>query len=505
MATIDQSTEKSSGKLARIAAGAGVSALTTLMLILAFHPNNVWFLAFFALVPMLIAQYLILPQKWAGLAPAVGIGGWLFVFLGAMFGDTPAAMVIRIVVGVIILVQAFTVPGVRLFHERTGYRWLVLHGIVDWVGVEMIRSFIPPINTHAFIAQTMYTQPWMLQPISIFSVYGLGIVLVLSNFALAQGVFALWDGKWPSTERPLITRASALRWLAIAGAVLILWVGISLIILSTAPQNAPTIRVAAIQHNYPTPGHQDTAESQPLRLAALSEQARAAAQQGARLIVMPELGLGFDPQVEHTAELVALAAETNAYLLIGYGIDDAQGWRNEMVMLTPDGRFLGVYGKNHPTSPGEPRIITAGVYPVYETDLGRLATIICNDVHWTDASRILTLNGAQLIAVPTLEIPGIALEQVAQSVLRAVENRVAVVKTDVAYAAAIVDPYGKLVALRNASPDGAAFALVADVPLGTGPTFFSRVGDWLGWLCLAGFVFFMVFQELQQRQDKAKG
>lgn len=252
------------------------------------------------------------------------------------------------------------------------------------------------------------------------------------------------------------------------------------------------------------PGHQDTAESQILRLQALSEQARSAAQQRAHLIVMPELGLGFDPQVEHTAELKALAAETNAYLLIGYGIDDPRGWRNEMVMLTPDGKFLEVYGKNHPTSPGEPPIITAGRYPVYNTNLGQLATIICNDVHWTDTSRALALKGAQLIAVPTFETPGIAFEQVAQSVLRAVENRVAVVKTDNAYAAAIIDPYGNIIALRDASPNGAAFALVVDVPLGTATTLYSKLGDWPGWLSLAGFVFFIVFQEMKKRQQKTR-
>ncbi len=149
-----------------------------------------------------------------------------------------------------------------------------------------------------------------------------------------------------------------------------------------------------MQHNFPVPGHQDTPESQPQRLKVLAEQTRAAAQQGAQLVVWPELGLGFDPQVEYTDELKTLAAEVNAYLLIGYGVDDPRGWRNEMVMLTPEGKFLDIYGKNHPTSPGEPPIITAGVYPVYDTPLGHLATIICNDVHWTDTSRILANNGA---------------------------------------------------------------------------------------------------------------
>lgn len=130
------SPDKAPNEFARIAAGIGVSASTSVMLIL----------AFFALIPMLIAQHRILPRKWSGLAPAVGIGGWLFVFLTAMFGGNPAVRVIQIVVAVIIIVQVFTVPGVRRFHEQTSYRWFVLQGIADWVGIEMIRSFIPPIN-----------------------------------------------------------------------------------------------------------------------------------------------------------------------------------------------------------------------------------------------------------------------------------------------------------------------------------------------------------------------
>ena len=171
--------------------------------------------------------------------------------------------------------------------------------------------------------------------------------------------------------------------------------------------------------------------------------------------------------------------------------------------ITPAGEFLQVYGKNHQTSPGEPPIISAGVYPVYDTTVGRIATIICNDVHWTDTSRTLARRGAQLIAVPTLETPGIAREQVAQSVLRSVENRVAFVKADDAYASAIIDPHGKIVALRDASPDGAAFALVADVSLGTTTTLYTRLGDWPGWLSLAALVFFIGFQEVNRRQHPA--
>ena len=89
---------------------------------------------------------------------------------------------------------------------------------------------------------------------------------------------------------------------------------------------------------------------------------------------------------------------------------------------------------------GKPPIVTAGRYPVYETSMGDLATIICNDVNWTDSSRILAMKGAKLISVPTLEAPGIAMEQVAQSVLLAVENRTALVEAVATYASVLIDP-----------------------------------------------------------------
>ncbi len=482
---------KSGGRPWHFIGGILLSLLSAVLLLLAFHPYNQWYLAFFALIPMRLAEYRFFPLKWAGLGSGIGVGVWLAVFLGRMFGYNGPALVIEIVVLVIVLIQVFTIPSTRRFHERTAYRWFILEGIASWVGSEMIRSFIPPVNTHAFIAQTMYTQPWMLQPISIFSIYGLSTLIVLINYALLQGII-LWLDKWKGfTNFSTMKARPTNRWLAFTGASLVLWLGISGIIIFLRPADQSTIRVAAIQHGFTTPAHQDSAESQPNRLKILTEQSRMAAADGAQLIVWPELGLGFDPQVEHTEELKSLAAETGAYLLIGSGLDDPRGWRNEMVMLSPQGEFLAVYGKNHPTSPGEPRIITAGVYPVYDTPIGRLATIICNDVHFTDTSRRLARAGAQLIAVPTLEISGIALEQVAQSVMRAVENRVAVVKTDAAFSSAIVDPFGKIVALRNASPQGGAFYLAADVPLGSGKTIYSWLNlDWMGWLNLAGMAFF---------------
>lgn len=475
----------------RFGVGITFSLVSTALLVFTFPPYNIWPMAFFAFVPALVAEYHFLPRRWSGLGSAISVGGWLAIFLTAAFGG---GKYVGMFLGIAMLVGLFgilSLPGLRKFHERTQFRWFILQGALDYAGLEMIRSFIPPINTHAFMAQTMYSQPWMVLPISIFSIYGLTLVLMLVNFTLGQAALIYLDRKWPLDDRLEIEKRSATRWMTTAAVIFIAWAGIGLITLAGSPKDSTTIRVGAVQHGFSRAGHMDPG-TQTQRLQILSEQTRNAAGQGARLVLWPELGLGFDPQEEHTAELKALAAETNTYILIGYGVgQDPHNWRNEAVMLTPSGEFLAVYGKTHATSPTEPPIVSSGTFPVYQTLLGPLATLICNDINYTDVSRTLTRNGARLITMPALEGIDVAgWEQKSQVILRSVENRVAFIKVDTAGLGMIVDPFGRIIAQKNSTEP---YALVADVPLGTGNTPYTKfLGDWMGWICLAGLVIFNV-------------
>lgn len=475
----------------RFGVGIAFSLVSTALLVFSFQPYTIWPLAFFAFVPAFVAEYYFLPRRWAGLGSAISVGGWLAIFLTSAFGGGKYVWIFLVIAMMVGLFGIISLPAVRKFHERTQFRWFILHGALDYAGLEMIRSFIPPLNTHAFMAQTMYTQPWMLLPVSIFSIYGLTLVLMLVNFALAQGILLVLNRRWPLDDRPEMDVTAIKRWLTITAVTLVVWAGIGLFILAGAPKNPPTIRVAAVQHGFTKAGHLDP-ETQTQRLQILFEQTRRAADQGARLVLWPELGLGFDPKVEHTAELQALAKETQAYILIGYGVgQDAANWRNEAVLLAPSGEFLAVYGKNHATSPTEPPIVTSGVYPVYSTSLGPLGTLICNDINFTDVSRILTRNGARLITMPALEGTAVAgWEQRSQVVLRAVENRVAFIKVDSAGIGMIVDPYGRIIAQKNSTEP---YALVADVPPGAGDALYTKfLGDWMGWVGLSGLVIFNV-------------
>ncbi len=258
--------------------------------------------------------------------------------------------------------------------------------------------------------------------------------------------------------------------------------------------------MAALRPNFPLPAFQDEINTSQIRFDTFAEQARAAAGQGAQILYSPEMMFNFDPQKEFTDDFRTLAKETGAYIFITYTIvQEGEPWRNEAVLLTPQGDFLDVYGKNHAF--GEPPSAMRDVFPVYNTPLGRLATLICHDANYTDIARKLTANGAQIIAAPYREFAGFGEQAWTNVLFRAVENRTAMVMSGVTSVSAIINPDGSLVAL-DTNISGSRVTLVGDVTLGSGPAPYTFLGDILGWVALAGFIFFIVFQSVMDKRAK---
>ena len=75
---------------------------------------------------------------------------------------------------------------------------------------------------------------------------------------------------------------------------------------------------------------------------------------------------------------------------------------NCAVLIDDEGRIVGVHRKVHLPA-GEERQITHGDrYDVFETKLGKIGMLVCWDMQFPEAPRILALKGAELIALPTL-------------------------------------------------------------------------------------------------------
>lgn len=142
-----------------------------------------------------------------------------------------------------------------------------------------------------------------------------------------------------------------------------------------------------------------------------------AASRGADLIVLPEMAnSGYVVYSSAEARRLAerpdespavarwqqLAHEFDAYVIAGFGEKVSEtALYNSALVIGPTG-ILGTYRKTHLFyeeklyyKPGD-----LG-FPVFELPFGRVGILICYDLRFPEASRILALRGADIICVPT--------------------------------------------------------------------------------------------------------
>ncbi|MCL5046470.1 MAG: hypothetical protein M1598_06745, partial [Actinobacteria bacterium] len=152
--------------------------------------------------------------------------------------------------------------------------------------------------------------------------------------------------------------------------------------------------------------------------AALIGFVEQAASKGARLVVMPEMattGYCFqgrdeisavvEPLPGRTSERFAAAARKHRlHLVLGLAeVDPGTGiYYNTAVLIGPGGEIIGKYRKTH-SFIDETRWAKDGDLgiPVFETDIGRIAMLVCMDAMYFEPARVAALKGADVIALPT--------------------------------------------------------------------------------------------------------
>jgi apolipoprotein N-acyltransferase len=483
----------------RVIAGVLLAVLAGVLATLAFPPYEIWPLIFIAFIPMAVAQHRVLPLGWSALAPGVTIGVYFAGQLSGGLADGKVSWVIQLWPVYVMLIIAGLSWLQRNFHVRTQYRWLALAFPLAWTGFDAARAFTGIdvlAGTWGNVAYALYEQAWLLQPLSVFGIFGAELLVLMINFAIAHAVIAGLDRVWPPRGLPAASTGDALRSVIGVGVLVVGWVVASLFMFQPQPG---TMLVGTIQANAPM-----DAEEELQRMVAAT---RELGKQGAKVIVWREGGLKFDPLRERTDDFKALAAETGAHLAIGYGVKEASGLRrNEAVVFSPTGEIFGPYGKAHPGRFAGDHSDTGGEHKVYATALGKIATIICYDLDFTDTAREMARRGATFIAVPSNDVPSIATTHYTHLVFRAIENRLPLAKADSLFDTAIIDPWGQILA-RNVNDFTMAEAieaaesrrlptvtLIASVPLGTGDTISVRFGDWIGWLALFATIGLLGYQ-----------
>jgi predicted amidohydrolase len=171
-----------------------------------------------------------------------------------------------------------------------------------------------------------------------------------------------------------------------------------------------TYRAAAIQFE---PEHGAKAAN----IARMERLTREAARAGTKLIVFPEmttLGLFWEsrahiaPHVEPipgatTAHFAALAGELDVHIVFGLAEVDPYTniFYNSAALVGPDG-VVGVHRKTYAYL-SDPLWAADGDcgFRTWETPLGKLGILICMDANYPESARLLALDGADVLLMPT--------------------------------------------------------------------------------------------------------
>jgi apolipoprotein N-acyltransferase len=323
-------------------------------------------------------------------------------------------------------------------------------------------------------------------------VYGVTALMVLVNTALA----------WTALER---------RWRVAAAACLVsaASVGGALLVghVHLAPAVAPTLPVAVVQGNIPQAVKWDAAfKAETLRIY---EELTLAAAPGNRLVVWPEAAVPayvrFEPGMMRW--LTDLAVGARVPLLVGVPDAEREGQRtrylNSAFLVDAEG-VRARYDKIHLVPFGEyvplKRLlffVEAIAAEIGDFTPGRqvallplegaqFGTVICYEVIFPDLFRRFVAGGASFMANITNDAwfgdSGGPLQHLAMVPLRAVENRIAIVRAANTGVSAFVLPSG---AIESTLPLGARGTLRREVPLRRGDTFYTRFGDVFAYACAA--------------------
>ncbi|MDE2869590.1 MAG: hypothetical protein OXN91_13210 [Chloroflexota bacterium] len=461
---------------------------TALVLFAAFPPLEWTVLAFFAWVPLLIAQ--------SGASPRVG-RGLNGLMLGVLFGliattVSPPEVVtgvawfgISVGVGVVAGLAAtlLDVPvGPNRVIRALGPWSRIWIPAVAWTGIEYLRLVTTAGHQWGMVATTQVDVAPLRAWLPVAGMWPVALLTVATGQAI--GVLALVAiGRLPLTRSLVVgIGVAGLGWLA----------GLGLAVAGGATESQ-SIRVGIVQTGDHVPSHPRT---RPLittvRYRELTDTITdmhtpatlEAVRRGAELVVWPEASGWVAPDDPNaTAQLDgvrSVARRAGVPIVWSYFIRiDPNHTRNELVLVTPDGRMSRPTTKDHPVYAIGERSVTAGLYETQEVAGTRLGLAAGPDGTYTDTLARLARMGAALVAIPTHDWAAYTAPHVGHLRLRAAEHRLAIAKADWRYGSVVIAPSGDVVAGTSLDEEKEEL-LVADLPLSRPGTLYTSSGDWLG-------------------------
>ncbi len=377
---------------------------------------------------------------------------------------------------------------------------------VVWTGLDALRGVLFTGFPWMDLGYGLFRTPFLLLPADLGGHHLLTFALVLCNAALALTLHALCAH---------VPRRKALMPLATAALFLALLTGYSLMRLMADKAEiaeASHIHVGFVQGNI----SQDLKWTEAFKQETLTRYLRLSAglvEDGdVDLVVWPETALPFYPQDDPLTWRVVAFAAKGPQLLLGaplYQVEENREGQivrhfNGALLLGRDGQVLGSYHKQHLVPFGEyiplkellfflePLVVNIGNFApglqsgplAPEGNALRPGLLICYESVFPAIAQKSTAQGANLLVNLTNDAwygySSAPVQSLAMTVLRAVENRRALVRAANTGISGFVDPLGRI---RGETPLFTELAATERLPLIRSRTLFSRGGHAFGFFC----------------------
>lgn len=502
--------------------GLAVAMGSGALLSLAFPGWDAGFLAWFAMVPFLMQ--IMVPRRtreYMTLSAAFGFGffGGLNYWLLAMHPLTwlgpgmTVALSLAIVTLAWALLALILAVGAMLAMTGAGVvmRALARQGRLAgwqavlvpacfWVAMEVVQAHGTFGYSWGMLAATQYKTLPLLQSVALVGSFPLAGLIVAVNAAIAR---AFLKREW----KPL---AGSILVVSLASGFGAWWMN--------RPVAGTPVPVAVVQGNVSQTEKWHRGNEYRILDAyeGLSERAPEA-----RLVVWPESALPvlLEQTPALTDRLARAARKRGQYYLVGafnsdFGPAGKPRYYNATTVFTPQGFQLGWDAKKHLVPFGEylpwrdtlPAIwgqtfsqlnllsvdVTPGDRPrPFVTPFGSFGANVCFDSLFPDVMRATARAGAQAFVLVTNDgwyKRTMAMQQhLAHGVLRAVENRRPFLQAANTGASGVVDHTGRIVTLAPTWEPALAEAAIVPV---SEETPYTRFGDWLAYLLMAGALAF---------------
>lgn len=501
----------------RLAPALLAAAASAALYAAAFPPWGAQPLAWFALVPLLLAlrdaplaRRLGLGVLWSFVA-GYGVGTWM---PGAVAGYFEQSLAVG--VGLFLVVTAaMAAPYYALFAvlygpiTRSGGAWVPLAAGAAWAGAELLRGRLlngTPVyvgnSPWATFGASQFGVDPVVQVASLGGVYAISFVLVCANAALAEAI-AAW-------RRDRALSRSTRAGVGFAGVAIAAALGFGALELRAAPAPGETrgaVPVALVQGNLPAAARWEPGG--PARtLDAYTRLTQEAFENGApRIVFWPEAALTFFLEREplYQQALGRTLAHFDAELVVGApraeGAEGGAPYRNSVYLLEPGGAIRARYDKQRllpfmeffPVGVdllrrrfGRIREFSPGHSPaLLPTRAGAAGVLVCNEALLPHLAGARMDAGATFLVNPSndswVSDPGFAEHQLQLAGLRAVEQRAFLVRISDSGPSALVDPYGRVVAR---SQPATREVVLASLGVSSARSVYGRAGDGFGAACL---------------------